>query len=179
MNKNKVLNLTHIGILSALALVLLILLPGGIAILPATPWLRYDLADVPVLLGTLLFGPVSGLMILAIVSMVQALFFSSDGFVGLFMHFCATGSLLVVMHFVSAHKRTLKKVILGILGGVITMIGIMVLLNLYFIPVVYGISFEQSFIFLPWTILFNLIKGSLNGILSILVWKNIKYKLHK
>lgn len=176
MKKNKILTITHVGILSALALVLLLVLPGGIAILPVTPWLRYDLADVPVLLGTLLLGHFPGLFILTIVSLVQALFFSTDGWVGFFMHVCATGTLLTVLHFISYKNKNFKSVFLGVVAGVLAMLGVMVLLNLYFVPLVYGISFNEALVFLPWTILFNVIKGGLNGILAIFVWKNLRKK---
>ena len=41
-------------------------------IIPAVSFIAYDMADVPVLIGTLLYGPIPGLLILLVASLVQA-----------------------------------------------------------------------------------------------------------
>ena len=43
-----------------------------IPLVPAAPFLVYDMADAPVLIGTLLFGPVPGMTILLVVSHSKA-----------------------------------------------------------------------------------------------------------
>lgn len=173
--KNKsILKLTQMGILSALSLALLLLLPGGIPLFPQTPWLRYDLADVPVLVGALLLGNFSGMGILFVVAWVQALFFSTDGWVGFFMHFVATACLLNVLAFFVKKKESHLRAYLGVGAGMLTMVFVMTLLNLYFVPLVYALSFDMALQFLPFTIAFNVIKASLNGVFAVLIWQMLR-----
>lgn len=78
-------------------------------LLPSAPFLEYDIADVPVLIGTMLFGPSAGLVILLITSAIQAFTVSSSShIIGFLMHFCASGVLVLasgLMYKKSAAKR--------------------------------------------------------------------------
>lgn len=78
-------------------------------LLPSAPFLEYDIADVPVLIGTMLFGPSAGLVILLITSAIQAITVSSSShIIGFIMHFCASGVLVIaagLMYKKSAAKR--------------------------------------------------------------------------
>ena len=89
MNIN-VKKMATIAVLSALSIVFMLLI--RFPILPAAPYLIYEPADVPVLIGGFLFGPLAGIIITLIVSVIQAFAFSTDGWVGLLMHVVATGA---------------------------------------------------------------------------------------
>lgn len=172
--------ITCIGILAALSLLLLWIIPGGgFSIIPVTPWLKYDLVDIPVLLGAFLLGPIPSLFLLGLVAGFQSLFFGSDGWVGFFMHFLASGLFVALASYIYRWKPHFKGQIFGLVVGGAVMIFCMLVLNLYFIPLVYPITFEQAKILLPWNLLFNVIKVSLNGFLSLLVWKTLAPSLRK
>ena len=66
----KVKKMATIAVLSALSIVLMLLI--RFPILPAAPYLIYEPADVPVLIGGFLFGPLAGIVITVIVSVIQA-----------------------------------------------------------------------------------------------------------
>mgnify|MGYP000037199626 FL=1 len=60
------------AMLVALSLILVMLI--NFPILPAVPFMKYDPADIPILIGSFLFGPMGGVILTAIVSILQGLF---------------------------------------------------------------------------------------------------------
>ena len=87
----KTRKLTTMALLSAPAVIMVALI--HFPLLPAAPFLEYDPADIAILIGTFLFGPVSGLALTAIVSVLQGLTVSAaSGPIGILMHFLATGA---------------------------------------------------------------------------------------
>ena len=59
--KYTTLRITTLGMLAALAIALMYLFQ--IPIITAAPYLLYDMADIPILIGTLFFGPIAGLIL--------------------------------------------------------------------------------------------------------------------
>ena len=92
--KFNVLQMVQMAMLSAIAIVLVAFV--RIPLVPSMEFLKYDMADAPILIATLLFGTLPGLTVLFIVSVIQAFFFGGDGWVGLLMHFVASGSLVAL-----------------------------------------------------------------------------------
>ena len=56
--------LTTLAMLAALAIVLVALI--HFPLVPAAPFLEYDPADIPIFIGTFLFGPAAGLALSAV-----------------------------------------------------------------------------------------------------------------
>lgn len=104
--KSKVIRMAQLGMLAAVAIILAAFFQ--FPIVPAAPYLKYDMADVPVLLGTLLFGTVPGLVILLIASFVQSFLFGGSGWVGLLMHFVASGALVILKKIVQKNQKNQK-----------------------------------------------------------------------
>ena len=85
--------LTSLGVLAAFSVVLMLAIRVPF---PPAPFLEYDPADVPILIGAFLFGPVGGLILTALVSLLQGLTVSAgSGFIGIVMHLAATGCFAV------------------------------------------------------------------------------------
>ena len=97
MKKNSRQNLRKITVMAMLAAVAVVSVYFiKFPLLPSAPFLEYDIADVPVLIGTMLFGPSAGLVILLITSAIQAFTVSSSShIIGFLMHFCASGVLVL------------------------------------------------------------------------------------
>lgn len=143
-----------------------------IPLVPAAPFLVYDMADAPVLIGTLLFGPVPGMTILLVVSVIQAFLFSSDGWVGLLMHFVASGALVVLTGWLYHRKKRMKDAVVGMALGTLAMTLIMIPMNYIFTVHVYGTPKDVvDAIMLPGIIPFNLIKGGANSLLAGILFK--------
>ena len=71
--KTKIFNTRKIAgmaLLSALAIVLLFIPGLRFPIIPLTPFLEYDACDIPIMFATFAYGPVSGLIVTFIVSVI-------------------------------------------------------------------------------------------------------------
>lgn len=170
MENTKTLKMTRIAILSALSIVLILIV--RIPLFPAAPWLVYDMADAPILIGTLFFGTGAGMAILGIVCLIQAFVLGGDGLVGFIMHFCASGILVLVVGYIYGKRGSMKSLVLGLVLGSLGMTVLMVPLNLIFTVHFYGVPQDVVVASLwPVVIPFNLIKAGLNSVIAALVYK--------
>lgn len=69
--RQNVRKLTALGMLGAISLILVATV--HFPIIPAAPFLEYDPADVPILIGTFDFGPVAGFLLTVVVSIIQGM----------------------------------------------------------------------------------------------------------
>lgn len=174
----KVKKMATIAVLSALSIVLMLLI--RFPILPAAPYLIYEPADVPVLIGGFLFGPLAGIVITVIVSVIQAFALSTDGWVGLVMHVAATGALVVTASLIYKRYHKFSGAVIALVAGTLAMTLVMVPVNLIIQPNFYGVPIDvvKSLLF-PAIIPFNLIKAGINSILTIIVYKRISLFVKK
>jgi riboflavin transporter FmnP len=170
--KNNVRKMTTMAVLSALSIVLMVLI--RVPLLPAAPYLIYEPAEIPILVGTFLFGPLSGLVITLVVAVIQAFALSTDGWVGLIMHVIATGAFAVTAGLIYKKYHKFAGAIAALAAGTVVRTLIMIPLNLIIQPNFYGTPIEvvRSLI-VPVIIPFNLIKSVINSVLTLLVYKTI------
>ncbi|NLX93422.1 MAG: ECF transporter S component [Clostridiales bacterium] len=178
--KDNVLKMVQTAMLVAISIVSLYVVPLW-SIFPSSPFLQYDMADVPVLIGTLLFGPGTGLLILGLVSVIQGLTISAaSGWVGIVMHFCASGALVLLAGIFYKKKKTFWPLIAGLVLGSLSMTALMVPLNLFFTVRFFGVPYEAvKDMLIPVIIPFNLIKGGLNSAIAAAVFFPVKNILER
>lgn len=142
-------------------------------LIPTAPFLEYDAADIPIFLGTFMYGPFAGLIITVVVSIIQGTTVSAgSGFIGILMHIFATGSYVLVAGLIYQHNRKFKGALLGMLLGSIVMVGTMILWNIIFTPIFLGLSREIVYgMLLPAILPFNLAKATINSAATILLYK--------
>ncbi len=171
MRSERVSKMVRMAVLSALAVVLAALV--RFPILPAAPWLEYDMGDVPVLIGAFMYGPVGGLILTFVVSAIQALTFSAQsGWVGFMMHFIATGILAVVAGWIYKFEHTRKGALIALAAGSIAMTAVMIPANLFFTVRYWGAPYDVVVASIrPVIIPFNLIKAVGNSIIVALIYK--------
>ncbi|MDO4543833.1 MAG: ECF transporter S component [Clostridia bacterium] len=166
-----------LGMLGALSIVLV--LTVNFPIFPAVSFLKFELGDVPILLGAFAFGPWWGLLLTAVVSIIQGLTVdAASGWIGILMHLIATGLPIVIAGLIYQRKRTLKGSIIAMSVGVIAKIAVMILCN-YFISPLFFASAEMPYaaaqdivVSLMWYIVaFNAIKAVANGLVTYLLYK--------
>ena len=165
MKKNSRQNLRKITVMAMLAAVAVVSVYFiKFPLLPSAPFLEYDIADVPVLIGTMLFGPSAGLVILLITSAIQAFTVSSSShIIGFLMHFCASGVLVL-----ASGKKGMAA---GLAVGSVLMTLVMIPLNLVFTGIFMGTGVEAVVkMLIPAIIPFNLIKACLNSVLTFLLF---------
>ncbi len=172
MNTNKKTRMLAImAIMVALSciLVLLIRIP-----FPPAPFLVYDPADVPIYISTFAFGPVAGLFITLTVSYIQAFLLMGDSWYGFVMHIASTGTYVIIAGLIYAHKKTKKNAILALSIGMIATVIAMCVANYFITPAFIGTQKEVvAGMLIPIIIPFNLLKGTINGILTYVLYKRI------
>lgn len=170
----KLLQTVQLAMLAGLGVVLMLAI--RFPIFPAAPFLEYDMGDVPVIVGGMLFGPISGLLILFVVSFIQAVTVSaSSGWVGFVMHFASSGVWVLLTSLVYKKIQSKSGYILGLIIGTIAMVGVMIPLNLIFTVHFLGVPSQAvKDMILPIIIPFNSIKGVSNSIIAFLLFLPLK-----
>ena len=163
--------MVRLAVLAALGVILLSII--RFPIIPSAPFLEYEPADVPILIAAFLYGPVSGFFVAVVVAFLQATTVSSaSGWVGFIMHVISSGTLAIVAGLIYKYHKTYMGGVLGLLLGVIAMTLVMIPANLFFTVHFWGIPSDVvRGMIIPSIIPFNLVKGGLNGVLTVLIYK--------
>ena len=162
------------AILAALSLVLVLLI--HFPIIPAAPWLEYDPAEVPILIGGFVYGPIAGLTITVITALIQALTVSAQsGWVGFVMHVIPTGTLVLVSSIIYKYNKTRKGALIALIIASIARTAVMIPANLFFTVRYWGQPLEVvKASIVPVIIPFNLIKSVANSLIVFLVYKSLR-----
>jgi riboflavin transporter FmnP len=166
------------GMMAAIACVIgLIRFP----ILPMISFMTYDFADIPIIVSALAFGPVAGILITLVVSFIQAFLLGGDQLYGFIMHVLSSGAYVLIVSLIYKRHKTKKTAIIGMIIATIAMVVIMGIANYFVTPYYYGGEAMKAVVIqlMPFILLFNLIKGSANSIITFLVYKRISPFLHK
>lgn len=172
MNRSSIKKLTTLGILIAISIILIVS-PLRFPF-PAAPFLEYDAGDIPILLGGFIFGPVSGIVLAAVASIIQALTVSSgSGWIGMVMHIFAASALVGVSAGIYTKNKTFKRAIAGVICGTLAMTAIMIPLNMIFYPLFAGTPVDAVIkMIIPILLPFNLMKAGINSVVFLLIYKS-------
>jgi len=173
MTRSKIKKLTTMGILIAISIILIIS-PLRFPF-PAAPFLEYDAGDIPILIGGFIFGPVSGIVLAIVTSLVQAFTVSSgSGWIGGLMHIFAASALVGVAAGIYSRKKTLKRAVIGLICGTLAMAAVMIPFNLIFYPLFANTPVDAVIkLIVPVLLPFNLMKAGINSIITLLIYKSV------
>ena len=165
------------AILVAISIVLVSVI--HVPLIPAVPFLEYDPADIPILIGAFAYGPVAGIILTVVTSVIQGLTVSaSSGLYGIIMHIIATSVLVLVASGIYRVRHTKKGAILGLVCGTIAMALVMLPANHFITPAFMGVPTEVlDALLLPGILPFNLIKAGINSVVTFLVYKTVSRHL--
>lgn len=166
--------LTALGLLAAFSVVLMLAVRIPF---PPAPFLEYDPADIPILIGIFLFGPWWGVALTAVVSVLQGITVSAgSGIIGIIMHFAATGCFSVLAGYIYKANKTKKFAYISLFVGVIVQTAVMALMNLWLTPIYLETPVEVVLeMLVPVIIPFNLLKAGINAVVTAIIYK----KIHK
>ncbi len=190
--------LTTMAMLAAIGVMLVAFIE--VPIIPAAPFLKYDPADVPILIGTLVYGPVAGLILTVVVSFIQSfMLHGSGGIIGFIMHVIATGAMVLVAGslytwikrsaetklasdstienaiYCKKKPSTMTWAAVSLAAGTIAMTVAMMGMNLVLTPIFMGTPVDAVIkLMLPAIVPFNLIKAGLNSVAAFLVYKFVE-----
>ena len=165
----KTKKLALLGLFSAFAYILTIFARIPIS---SVEFLKYDPKDIIIVILGFIMGPASAMGVTVAVSLIEAVTVSTTGLIGFVMNVLSTASFACVAALVYKKRRTLGGAIIGLISGVTLMCGVMLLWN-YLITPLY-MSLDREIIkgmLLPVFLPFNLIKGSINAALAMLLYK--------
>lgn len=171
--------MVKMAVLAAMSVTLLLLF--RFPLIPAAPFLIYEPADVPILIGTFMYGPGCGFIITVVVALLQSLTVNaSDGWVGFVMHVIATGTLVLVAGSIYRKVHTFKGAVIGLIAGSLSMTAMMIPNNLFFDVKFYGMQYEAvRKMIVPAILPFNLFKSLINSTIVLLVYKPISRLLKR
>lgn len=185
----KTRNLARIGIMGAIGFVLMMIdLP--IAFI-APSFMKLDLSDVPALISGFAMGPVAGIGVQLVKNLLNVAKTSTGG-VGEISNFIVGSTYVIVATYLYRRNRTMKNAAIGLVLGVLAMSMIAMASNYYVVFPLYSkimIPMEKLVDFgrainpridslatmMLYSVLpFNLIKGSVNGIVTVLIYKRVR-----
>lgn len=143
-------------------------------------FLKYDPKDVIIAMGGFMFGPLSAVIISVLVSFLEMLTASDTAWWGLIMNIISSCSFAAVASLIYKKKHTFAGAVTGLLTGWLFTSGIMMLWNYLVTPIYMGIAREVvAGMLLPYFLPFNLLKGGVNTVLTLLLYKPVVTALRK
>lgn len=150
---------------------------------PFAPFLKYDPGEVPVILAAFAMGPVPALLVLFIKNIIHLVFkFNPGTMIGVIMNFFAGGAFAVTAGLVYMTWRTFRGALIGLILGVAVMTLVMIPMFLAGYPLFQKLMMPEvplpdsrtlTMMAVGAGVPFNLIKGSLNSFLVLLIYKRI------
>ena len=177
VRKHSTLKLVKMGMLVAISIALVYLI--HFPLFPAVAFLEYDPADIPILIGTFAFGPVAGVLLTIITSVIQGLTVSAaSGVYGIIMHIIATCTLTLIAGGIYAKQKSRKAAITGLISGTIAMAVVMIAANMIITPLFMGVPRAAVWSLMPFIVGFNVVKAGINGLITFFLYKRISNFLH-
>ena len=115
--KDLIRHMTTIAIISTISIVLYLTLKFSLPIFPS--FLKVNFSNLPILLGGFLLGPVEGLMII-IIRTIVVLPFSGTFFVGEMADLIISSSIMLVSSIIYIRNKTRKGAIIALILSIIT-----------------------------------------------------------
>lgn len=174
----KTIRLVKMGVMVAISVALVYLI--HFPIFPVVSFLEYDPADIPILIGTFAFGPLAGIVLTVVTSVIQGLTVSAgSGLYGIIMHVIATGVLVTVSGLIYKRKKTRKTAVVALLSGMAAMAVVMMGANMIITPIFMGVPASAVWGLMPFIVGFNVIKAGINGAVTFILYKRIANFLRK
>ncbi len=176
MKKNTIIDIKKIAgiaMLSALAFLARLVFKIPVS------FLTFDIKDTVIALGGLVFGPVSGVVIALLVSLIEMVI-SETGPIGFLMNFISSATFAGVASLIYKFKRTFNGAIIGLFSAVGATTCVMLLMNLFLTPIYQGVPRSVVISMLPTFFLpFNLAKTLLNAAVVMLIYKPVVIALRR
>lgn len=175
--KRSTRTMVSLAMLGAISIVLVAIL--HFPLIPAAGFLEYDPADIPILIGAFAYGPVAGLLLAIVVSVIQGMTVSAgSGIIGIVMHIFATGACAFVAGSIYQKNKTRKTAAMALVAGALVQTVMMVVMNLIFTPLFMGQPLEVVMgMLIPVIIPFNLAKAGINCAVTFVLYKSISHLL--
>jgi len=169
-----------ISLLGAIAVILMFI---EFPVLPAFPWLKMDLSELPVLMGAFAFGPIAGIGVEALKIVLHLLLKGTEtGFIGEIANFIVGVSLVVPASYIYHRNKSKTTAMIGMIVGAITMEIVGIIANVYFLLPAFGmvLNAEQTIQYVTAGLLpFNGLKALMVCVVTFAVYKKVSAIIFK
>lgn len=174
----KTSRLTIMAMLCAMAFAAVMVI--RIPLVPLMPFLEYEPKDVIMVIGGFIYGPGAAALISVIVAFVELFTISSTGIIGLIMNILSSVFFVCPAAYFYKKKHSMAGAVSGLIIGTLLMTVIMVIWNYLITPIYMGYPRDAvAALLVPAIIPFNLLKGSINIALTLLIYKPLVTTLRK
>lgn len=141
-------------------------------LLPGVTWLKYDASAMPAMVCGFAFGPAAGLAVGIVGAIIHGILMAD--FAGALMNVLVVSGFILPAAIVYRRSRTFKSGVVGLVLSVIAATLMAILGNLLVTPAWLGVPMDAVIaMILPILIPFNLVKGALNAVLTLIVYKSV------
>lgn len=180
-NVSKTTNfLVKSAVLSAIAVIFMYF---DFPILPAFPFLKIDLSDVPALIGGFALGPVAGLIIEAFKNvLIMIIKGTQTGGVGELANFIIGASFVYPAALIYHRRRTFKSALVSMLVAIVSMAFVGVLANYFILIPLYMKNMPTDKLInyvISGIIPFNMIKGAIISVSTLAIYKKVSPIIQK
>lgn len=186
-------NMVKISVLGVISMVLMFF---DLSVWFAPPFLKLDIADLPSLIAAFAMGPMAGVITQFIKNILHILIQgSSTGGVGEISNFLVGSVFAYSAGFLYYRKKTFKRALLGLFVGVVLMTIFASLSNYFFIFPLYSkilpldgiielasklnrFVVDYKSLILYAVVPFNILKGTVVSIITLIIYKKVSPILH-
>ncbi len=147
---------------------------------PVQGILSFDLKDAVAVIGAFIFGPIAGLALALLPSLLEFLTYSGTGPVGLLMNVLSTAAFVLPAAILYKRSKTRRTAVIGLLISIVFMTVVMLLWNYIVTPGYMEVPRDVVVsMLIPLFLPFNLAKGAANTILALILYKPVVSALRR
>ena len=141
-------------------------------LLPGVTWLKFDASNMPAMVAGFAYGPAGGVAVGIVTAIIHGLLMAD--FTGALMNILVVTCFVLPAALIYKKKRTYKFAIIGLVFSIIAGVIGSIIGNLFLTPSWLGVPFDAVVaLIIPVLIPFNLLKGLLNSVITLIVYKSI------
>ena len=143
-------------------------------------FLTFDAKDTLITIASLIYGPVSGIVISLLVALIELITISGTGVYGFIMNFASSAAFSATAALIYKYKRNASGAIISFYSASIVMVTVMMLLNMFVTPYYMGVTTKTVIELIPTLFLpFNLAKAFLNSALAMMLYKPVTVAMRR
>ena len=141
-------------------------------LLPGVTWLKFDASNMPAMVAGFAYGPAGGVAVGIVTAIIHGLLMAD--FTGALMNILVVTCFVLPAALIYKKKRTYKFANIGLVFSIIAGVIGSIIGNLLLTPSWLGVPFDAVVaLIIPVLIPFHLLKGLLNSVITLSVYKSI------
>ena len=141
-------------------------------LLPGVSWLKFDASNMPAMVVGFGFGPGAGVAVGIVIAIIHGLLMAD--FTGALMNILTVTCFVLPAAIMYSKKRTYPIAIAGLVLSIIAATIGAIVGNLIVTPMWLGVPLDAVIaMIIPILIPFNLVKGLINAVLTLIIYKSI------